>query len=243
MKNLIKKILREEIDGGSSIDFTFEEMRKLIFEIFSDYFIEGDEKYEDGIVDIYTIGERTGDNQVRWSLLNFFDTNRILKRKILKDLKEINYDGNVIDGIRILLTNQSKLNSYLNTVWNTTKKGFEAENLFVKKLRDKGYEVIYTGEPGTKMDKRSGVDVIVNGSGTQVKHADNVFPLGREGKFYRVLINGPKMYGYKNKKSVRFIVFYVTNEDKFYIFPNSGYSLKYENGENLFTFNTKPSQL
>jgi hypothetical protein len=241
MKDLIRQILREELRGRN--DFTSQEMRNLIFDIFSDNFVRGDEKYEDGIVDIYTIGEKTGHDQVRWSILNFFDTNRILKRKILEDLKKLEYDGDVMDGIRILLTDHTKLNNYINIVWNTIKKGFAAENLFVKKLTDKGYEVIYTGEPGTKIDKRSGVDVIVNGSSTQVKHADSVFPLGREGKFYRVMVKGPKMYGYKNKSHVRFIVFYVTDEDKFYIFPNSGYSLKHEEGENIFTFNSKPSQL
>jgi hypothetical protein len=241
MKNLTKQFLMEDV--MNVIDFTPEEMRTLIFDIFSDNFVKGDKKYEDGIIDIYTIGERIGDEEVKWSILNFFDTNRVLKKRILEDLKELDYDGDVMDGIRILLTNQSTLNKYVNIVWSKIKKGFNSENLFVKKLRDKGYDVNYPGEPGTKIDKRSGVDVIVNGSGVQIKHAERVFPLGDDGKFYRVIVNEPKMFEYKNKLGVKYIAFYLADVDKFYIFPNKGYSLKFENNINLFTFNSKPSKL
>jgi hypothetical protein len=270
MRNLIKRILKEE---SNPIDYTHQEMEDAVFDIFKDNLVVGDRKYMDGIVDVHTIGERMGDN-TRWSILNFFDTNRRLKTVVLRDLKKMDIanktfdllgattyrDGDedggqhiprneITNRLKLLLSDESNLKRYLNVVWDTIKRGFESESKFVKRLKNRGYNVDYSGEPGTKEDRYGGIDAKVNGKVVQVKHANQVFPLG-DGKFYRVIITGGKrgshrLPNYKEKKGLDFLAFYIESEDRFYIFKNSGYSQKQDSEKGLitFTFNSKPSRL
>jgi len=60
MKDLIKKVLDEQ-SYGVKIDYTAEQMQMAVFDVFSDYFVKGNDVKVDGIVGIHTIGERAGD--------------------------------------------------------------------------------------------------------------------------------------------------------------------------------------
>lgn len=249
MKDLIKKSL-DEAYYASKIDYTADQMQSAVFDVFSDHFVKGDDIKVDGIVGIYTIGEKTGD-KIDWSIVNFFDTNRTLKRKVINDIRglsKMEFDGDIDKGLRIVLSDQSKLNTYLSTVWNTIRKGIMAELAFFNKIssveRYKG-KVVYSGEPGTKKDKFSGVDMIINGSGAQIKNASRVYPVSKERNVYRVEIDGTKLFSYKGKSQVKFLVFYIEDEDKVYIFPNTqrGYRQDYDGTKNIFTFYSKPSEL
>lgn len=249
MKDLIKKVLDEQ-SYGVKIDYTSEQMQMAVFDVFSDYFVKGNDVKVDGIVGIHTIGERTGD-KVDWSIVNFFDTNRTLKRNVISDIRKLNdeeFGGDIEKGLRTLLSNPSNLNKYLDTVWNTIRRGIMAELAFFNKIssveRYKG-KVVYSGEPGTKKDKFSGVDIIINGQGAQIKNANRVYPISKERNIYRVEIDGTKLFSYKNKRQVKFLVFYVEKDDKSYIFPNNdrAYRQDYDGKKNLFTFYSKPSEL
>ena len=245
MKDLIKKILREEYSG--TIDYSYDDMKNAFLDVFSDYKRDETSKYLEGIVGIHTIGERMGDKSIDWSIINFFDSNRTLKPIILRDLKSIEFD-NIVDGIKQLLSDEVKLKGYLDLVWSKIKKGFEAENTFITRLKNKNKEVEYSGEPGTKEDKYGGVDAKVGGRGIQVKHANSVKKVftNNEGKdFYQVIINGTRTPNYKQKNKVDFLAFYVPNEDTFFLFQNSGYSQKYDNTKriNILTFNRKPWEI
>ena len=249
MKDLIKKVL-DEAYYTSKIDYTADQMQSAVFDVFSDHFVKGDDIKVDGIVGIHTIGEKAGD-KVDWSIVNFFDTNRTLKRKVISDIRGLNkmeFDGDIDKALRIVLSDQSKLNTYLSTVWNTIRKGIMAELAFFNKIssveRYKG-KVVYSGEPGTKKDKFSGVDMIINGSGAQIKNASRVYPVSEERNVYRVEIDGTKLFSYKGKRQVKFLVFYIEGEDKSYIFPNTqrAYRQDYDGTKNIFTFYSKPSEL
>ena len=249
MKDLIKKAL-DEAYYASKIDYTADQMQSAVFDVFSDHFVKGDDIKVDGIVGIHTIGEKAGD-KVDWSIVNFFDTNRTLKRKVINDIRGLNkmeFDGDIDKALRIVLSDQSKLNTYLSTVWNTIRKGIMAELAFFNKIssveRYKG-KVVYSGEPGTKKDKFSGVDMIINGSGAQIKNASRVYPVSKERNVYRVEIDGTKLFSYKGKSQVKFLVFYIEDEDKSYIFPNTqrAYRQDYDGTKNIFTFYSKPSEL
>jgi len=249
MKDLIKKVLEEQ-SYGVKIDYTAEQMQMAVFDVFSDHFVKGNDVKVDGIVGIHTIGERAGD-KVDWSIVNFFDTNRTLKRNVVSDIRKLNdeeFGGDIEKGLRTLLSNPSNLNKYLDTVWNTIRRGIMAELAFFNKIssveRYKG-KVVYSGEPGTKKDKFSGVDIIINGQGAQIKNANRVYPISKERNTYRVEIDGTKLFSYKNKRQVKFLVFYVEKADKSYIFPNNdrAYRQDYDGKKNLFTFYSKPSEL
>jgi len=249
MKDLIKKAL-DEAYYASKIDYTADQMQSAVFDVFSDHFVKGDDIKVDGIVGIHTIGEKAGD-KVDWSIVNFFDTNRTLKRKVINDIRGLNkmeFDGDIDKALRIVLSDQSKLNTYLSTVWNTIRKGIMAELAFFNKISSvekyKG-KVVYSGEPGTKKDKFSGVDMIINGSGAQIKNASRVYPVSKERNVYRVEIDGTKLFSYKGKSQVKFLVFYIEDEDKSYIFPNTqrAYRQDYDGTKNIFTFYSKPSEL
>jgi len=249
MKDLIKKVLEEQ-SYGVKIDYTAEQMQMAVFDVFSDYFVKGNDVKVDGIVGIHTIGERAGD-KVDWSIVNFFDTNRTLKRNVVSDIRKLNdeeFGGDIEKGLRTLLSNPSNLNKYLDTVWNTIRRGIMAELAFFNKIssveRYKG-KVVYSGEPGTKKDKFSGVDIIINGQGAQIKNANRVYPISKERNTYRVELDGTKLFSYKNKRQVKFLVFYVEKVDKTYIFPNNdrAYRQDYDGKKNLFTFYSKPSEL
>lgn len=249
MKDLIKKVLDEQSYGGR-IDYTADQMQLAVFDVFSDHFVEGDDIKLDGIVGIHTIGEKTGDKE-DWSIVNFFDTNRTLKRKVIDDIRGLSkeeFDGDIEKALRIVLSDRTKLNKYLTTVWYTIRKGIIAELAFFNKIssveRYKG-KVVYSGKPGTKRDKFSGVDIIINGSGAQVKNANRVYPVSEERNVYRVEIEGTKLFSYKGKSQVKFLVFFVEDEEKVYIFPNTqrGYRQDYDGTKNIFTFYSKPSEL
>jgi len=249
MKDLIKKAL-DEAYYASKIDYTADQMQSAVFDVFSDHFVKGDDIKVDGIVGIHTIGEKAGD-KVDWSIVNFFDTNRTLKRKVINDIRGLNkmeFDGDIDKALRIVLSDQSKLNTYLSTVWITIRKGIMAELAFFNKISSvekyKG-KVVYSGEPGTKKDKFSGVDMIINGSGAQIKNASRVYPVSKERNVYRVEIDGTKLFSYKGKSQVKFLVFYIEDEDKSYIFPNTqrAYRQDYDGTKNIFTFYSKPSEL
>jgi len=245
MKDLIRKILREEYSG--TIDYSYDDMSKAFKDVFSDYKRDETAKYLEGIVGIHTIGERMGKKHIDWSIINFFDSNRTLKPIVLRDLKSIEFD-NIVDGLKQLLSDEVKLKGYLDLVWDKIKRGFEAENKFVDRLIEKNKNVEYSGEPGTKEDKYSGVDAKVGGKGIQVKHANSVKKLftNNEGKeFYQVIIKGTKAPNYKQKNKVNFLAFYVPNEDTFFLFQNSGYSQNYDNNKriNILTFNRKPWEI
>jgi hypothetical protein len=245
MKDLIKQILREEYTGN--IDYSYKDMEDAFLDVFSEHKRKETAKYLEGIIDIYTIGERIGDKDINWSIINFFDSNRTLKPVILKDLRTIEFD-NIIDGLKQLLSDETKLNGYVDLVWEKIKKGFEAENNFISRLKAKNKNVEYSGEPGTKEDKFGGVDAKVGGKGVQVKHAYSVNKLftNKEGKdFYRVIIKGTESPNYRQKRKVHFLAFYVENEDTFFIFQNTGYSQKYDKVKkiNILTFNKKPWEI
>ena len=245
MRELIRKILKEEYTGV--IDYSYDDMKKAFLDVFSDNKRNETPTHLEGIVGVHTIGERLGKDYIDWSIINFFDSNRTLKPIVLRDLKSIEFD-NIIDGLKQLLSDEVKLKRYLNVVWDKIKKGFEAENEFVDRLINKGKKVEYSGEPGTKEDKYSGVDAKMDGKGIQVKHATSVGKLftNNEGKdFYRVVIRGTRTPNYKQKNKVDYLAFYVPNEDTFYMFQNSGYSQKYDNNKriNTLTFNKKPEEL
>jgi hypothetical protein len=249
MKDLIKKVLDEQYYGGN-IDYTADQMQSAVFDVFSKHFVKGNDVKLDGIVGIHTIGEKTGD-KIDWSIVNFFDTNRTLKRKVIDDIKSLSkegFDGDIDSALRMVLLDKSKLNKYLTTVWYTIRKGIMAELAFFNKIssvdRYKG-KVVYSGEPGTKRDKFSGVDIIINGSGAQIKNANRVYPVSEERNVYRVEIDGTKLFSYKGKSQVKFLVFFVEDEEKTYIFPNTqrGYRQDYDGSKNIFTFYSKPSVL
>jgi hypothetical protein len=238
MKERIRQILREEYQG--TIDYTPEQMENVLFEIYKDNLRGETPIYLKGIINIYTIGEKLN-NDTNWSLLNFFDTNRILKEEIIKDLKRIQFDS-VEEGLKILFSDKKKLDRYLNIVWNTVKKGLISENDFVNRLKSNNRVVNYTGEPGTKEDKFRGIDVKVGNVGIQVKPSNQV--IIENGK-HIVIVIGTKMPSYKSKSDVNYLAFHNEEDNIFYIFKNSNYTQEYNSDKkiNTLVFDGKASKI
>lgn len=204
-------------------------INEVISEVFSDNWsdritqsIDGyDNTRKSGVVGIYTVGERLG-NDDDWSLVNYFDTNRVLRKFILRDLKHIT-GNNIKEKLTNLFTDENKVKEYCDRVWNTLKKGMISEKEFGDKFADRD---IFIPLHGSEMDYKEGVDVIIDGEGYQIKEADKI---GKYKGYYDVAIFRQKVPNYLNKKKVKYLVFKNNLKDEFYVFKKEDFIYEYYN--------------
>lgn len=209
---LTKKLINEVISEVFSDNWS-----DMLTQSFDDY----NNTRKPGVVGVYTIGERLG-NEDEWSLINYFDTNRVLRIYILKDLK-VTSGNNIKEKLTKLFSDESKVKEYCDRVWNTLKIGMSSEKEFADKFTDRN---IFIPLHGSEMDYKEGVDIMIDGEGYQVKVADKI---GKYEGYYDVAIFRQKVPNYLNKSKVKYLVFKNNHKDEFYVFKKEDYIYEYYN--------------
>ena len=224
----IKSISKEEM---SSL------IKKVLSNVFTDNWKKGDEYYTPGLRDIYTIGEKTGNKDETWSIMNYFDTKQEIHKMILDKFKNDKNDKSLEDWMKDMFKNDKRfVETLVNRQWQSIKNGVESENKLTNILISKFPNAkIQTFLPGSRMDRFQGVDIIINGIKLQIK------PLGgieKRDNHYLVSTYGMKDM-YKQKSLLDYIA-YVGYDGEIILFPNKNYYLV---GSNSVKHYSNPTDL
>jgi len=193
---------------------------------------------EDGLINI----QGTNVPGQTWSILNYFDTNPMVIRKLIEWYMSGIFDGNktpeivsIVEFGEWLTTNASTLfkqGKYLDELVNINLKSYDSgtktENLTIQKLTEEPFNIdpknIKQFCSGSKQDRIDGKDLeIITPSGT--KHAQ-VKPLGsikfdEETNTYTIYSYHMKNY---KSKPIDYIIF--TNAKQILIFENKNYTVE-----------------
>lgn len=209
MSSLIKKILEKV--------YTPKELWK-----------KADDYYSSGLRDIYPIGDKTGNKDETWSIMNYFDTKPEIHKMIFDQYKnEFNENNpmsleNWMETLFQEMTPEHKefIGKLVDRQWESIKNGVQTENKvsdFFRKMFPNAK--IQTFLPGSKMDRFEAVDLIINGLGIQIKPLNCV---QRKYDYYLVKTYGMK--DYTRKKFLDYIAF-VDKNGEITLFPNENYTL------------------
>jgi len=213
-------------DKEKPFEISKEEMSSLIKKVLSTVFSENWKKpdgyYSSGLRDIYTIGEKTGNKDDTWSIMNYFDTKTEIHDMILDKYK----DEKNNESLEEWMTNMFRIDTefikkLVDRQWQSIKNGVETENKLVKILKDKFPNAkIETFLPGSKMDRFEGVDLIINGITLQVKPLRNIEEIEKN----VFVVNTYAMRDYRTKSKLEYIA-YVSGSGEVVLFPNKKYFL------------------
>jgi len=183
----------------------------------------------EGIINVYTFSDYSDKYNVpssNWSLINFFNTNRIVLDGLIKMFDKTTLEK-TIDNFLLFIEElfETKLNTkeFENLVLaslNTIKKGIGGETLVFKDLKNKlNIEGNLTFCPGSKVDTQKGVDFVLTKNGKKASFQVKPYLyINRfnDGNTNFVLKDYP-LKGYK-KEDVNYIIFEKGNI--FYIMEN-----------------------
>ena len=129
-----------------------------------------DEIFTPGLRDVYTIGEKLGDDE-SWSVLNYFDTKDEIHSLIYLKYDEENTDKDIVEWMADLFKNNKEYTKLLvDRQWQSIANGLKLErdsvNNFLKNIDTA--DITYYPH-GSKMDRWAGVDVTINGVNYQIK--------------------------------------------------------------------------
>lgn len=220
------------------IGITPKNIRKALQKSRPNNWINENEYYSGGLRGVYTIGEKLGDNQEDWSIMNYFDTKNEIHNLLYERFLEENPKIDIVDWLsKILSTDDDFLNKLVERQWQSIENGLKLErdcvNFFLNIIESKEDLDIVFYPHGSKMDRWNGVDVSINGKNFQIKPLRNY---NEKENVYRISTYGMK--DYKDKFLVNFLVF--ANNETVMIFRNIGYDVlnKYE-----VVFNEKPLRI
>ena len=190
---------------------------------FPDNWNKEDSLYTPGLRGVYTIGEKTGDSEEDWSIMNYFDTkdeiHSLIYLKYFDDIKSGKNINDIIEWMSDLFKNEEYTQMLVDRQWSSIKNGLELEKMSVNNFLDKvGSSNIIYYPHGSKMDRWSGVDVTIDGVNYQIKPLKG-FTVN-DG-LYSVSTYG--MRDYTTKKSVDKIAF--SSKSKTLIFDNKDYTV------------------
>lgn len=136
----------------------------LLFEIHKDNLGLNDDQSKTGILDIYTLNNKT-----RWSIMNYFGGHKYVKNTLLSLFVELHKPNkyNLSDFYKWIIVNSNNifnhgsiLSELVNCNMTTYSRGNKTEILLIDTLEKLGYGVEYFC-PGSKYDRDYGIDIIV----------------------------------------------------------------------------------
>lgn len=199
-------------------------IRSALESTFNNYWLPKDEVYSSGLRGIYKLGDyltpKTDDD---WSVLNYFDTKKEVKKMIYDELLNHNLPLNDLENsISKLFKDKMFMDTLVKRQLSSIVNGANTERKFIKKLSNiLNSDDVKLYPFGSMMDRYNGVDVTINGLNYQIK------PL----KKHYIDNNGDyvvKTYGMKIdylKKPIDKIVF--SNNKEILIFDNKNYTVPF----------------
>ena len=209
---------------SSTIGITPSSVRESLEMAFPNNWVKEDDVFTPGLRGVYTIGEKIGDPEEDWSVMNYFDTkdeiHSLIYLKYFDDLKEGKTINDIKEWMSDLFKNNKEFTTMLvNRQWDSIKNGLELERLSVDNFLDKVGSTSVTYYPhGSKMDRWNGVDVTIDGVNYQIKPLKSYNE--NEGSFF---VNTYGMRDYKTKKKVDKIAF--SSKTKVLVFDNKDYNV------------------
>jgi hypothetical protein len=203
----------------SKVGINSTNIKKALELAFPENWHQEDQIYTPGLRDVYTIGEKLGDDE-SWSVLNYFDTKDEIHSLIYLKYIEENTDKDIVEWMADLFKNNKEYTKLLvDRQWMSIANGLKLErdsvNNFLKNIDTT--DITYYPH-GSKMDRWGGVDVTINGVNYQIK------PL----KSYNTeegitIVDTYGMRDYSNKPKVDKIAF--ANPTKVIEFDNKDYDV------------------
>jgi hypothetical protein len=199
-------------------------IQSILEEMYQDYLGQIDEppcKTREGFLDIFPVDENTS-----WSILNFFYSNRKMRKKMysffkidfpLQDQTVDNFMEWIKENKEILFGEEGDIAKQLrDVVWSTSARGFELEKSTLQRLK-KAYNTLTDDRikvfcKGSPEDEKEGIDFMVDGKGFQVKPL--VDATQKNGK-WEITTIGMKQYP---SDRLHFMVY--SNDNKILIFLN-----------------------
>jgi len=199
-------------------------IQSILEEMYQDYLGQIDEppcKTREGFLDIFPVDENTS-----WSILNFFYSNRKMRKKMysffkidfpLQDQTVDNFMEWIKENKEILFGEEGDIAKQLrDVVWSTSARGFELEKSTLQRLK-KAYNTLTDDRikvfcKGSPEDEKEGIDFMVDGKGFQVKPL--VDATQKNGK-WEITTIGMKQYP---SNRLHFMVY--SNDNKILIFLN-----------------------
>ena len=199
-------------------------IQSILEEMYQDYLGQIDEppcKTREGFLDIFPVDENTS-----WSILNFFYSNRKMRKKMysffkidfpLQDQTVDNFMEWIKENKEILFGEEGDIAKQLrDVVWSTRARGFELEKSTLQRLK-KAYNTLTDDRikvfcKGSPEDEKEGIDFMVDGKGFQVKPL--VDATQKNGK-WEITTIGMKQYP---SNRLHFMVY--SNDNKILIFLN-----------------------
>jgi hypothetical protein len=242
-REIIKRILNEQTDHRLSLDYLKKKdsgFPKYILDVIKKVYPENWGQIKDtlcetlpGFLDIYPVAEGQ-----RWSILNFFDTNHRVIKKLLEEFHyhgkdyEKNYEGFKIwmdeNKERLFGPGSRILEDMMRNNFETFKMGWHLEDKVVEIMNEK--EGIDPDDVeryciGSIRDRIDSIDFSINGVNFQVKPATYtkkvIDPIDPSYKFWMVATSGMK--NYQRSRDLDYIVY--SNGKDYVIFPNEDYSV------------------
>jgi len=199
-------------------------IQSILEEMYRDYIGQIDEppcKTREGFLDIFPVDENTS-----WSILNFFYSNRKMRKKMYSFFKiDFPPQDQTVDNFmewmkenkEILFGEEGDTAKQLrDVVWSTSARGFELEKSTLERLK-KAYNTLTDDRikvfcKGSPEDEKEGIDFMVDGKGFQVKPL--VDTTQKNGK-WEITTIGMKQYP---SDRLHFMVY--SNDNKILIFLN-----------------------
>jgi hypothetical protein len=199
-------------------------IQSILEEMYQDYLGQIDEppcKTREGFLDIFPVDENTS-----WSILNFFYSNRKMRKKMysffkidfpLQDQTVDNFMEWIKENKEILFGEEGDIAKQLrDVVWSTSARGFELEKSTLQRLK-KAYNTLTDDRikvfcKGSPEDEKEGIDFMVDGKGFQVKPLVDATQIN--GK-WEITTIGMKQYP---SNRLHFMVY--SNDNKILIFLN-----------------------
>ena len=203
----------------SKVGINSTNIKKALELAFPENWHKEDRIYTPGLRDVYTIGERLG-NDESWSILNYFDTKDEIHSLIYLKYIEENTDKDIVEWMADLFKNDKEYTKLLvdrqwQSIANGRKLEMNATNNFLKNIDTA--DIIYYPH-GSKMDRWGGVDVTIDGVNYQIKPLKSYSD--KEGI---TIVNTYGMIDYKSKPRVDKIAF--ANPNQVIEFDNKDYNV------------------
>jgi hypothetical protein len=197
-------------------------IKSALEQTFKNNWVNSDGVFSSGIRGVYKIGDylspKTSED---WSILNYFDTKKEVKKMIYDELLNRNLPLNdLVNSISTLFKDKSFMDTLVKRQWTSITDGELRERKFIKQIsKILNSTNVTTYLPGSIMDRYNSVDVTIDDVNYQIKPLNKIY-VNKDGD-YEI-----KTYGMKSdylKKPINKLVF--CNDDEILIFNNKNYTV------------------
>lgn len=174
-----------------------------------------------------------------WSILNFFNTNPVVRNILLETYEEYLIDNklplnfNIDEFVEFILYNKKdlfhpnsetfkKLVAANHSTWSHGIKNETGASEYLKKWYGDGYEVIWKANPGLRRDAVSGIDIEVKNNESGNIHTYQAKPLYNSYKRKNQWVIKSTGLKYYSPSKVDYFVFGPSNKGEVLIFKNEG---------------------